>query len=204
MPGVLGEIGPDLVALQEAQIWGRPRLWLLDESALLREAGLRVLRPAPDAQGWRGNAMLAGLDTRLLRGPTPLGLGGWEPRGALVAEVEWRGRRLRVATAHLSLGARDRLRQARTLLAALREGEEMPALLLADVNEGSGAALSELEAALPGAPARPATFPSARPLRALDHALGSPGLVEGVSAHASPLARRASDHLPLVARLRLA
>jgi endonuclease/exonuclease/phosphatase family metal-dependent hydrolase len=50
----------------------------------------------------------------------------------------------------------------------------------------------------------PPSFPARLPIFALDRILGWPqGLVGGVSAHDSPLARIASDHLPLTAWLRL-
>jgi len=203
VPRVLAETGAELVALQEAQLWRRPRHALLDERALGDEAGLRVLHPAAGEQGWRGNMLLGGPGVRLLGGPWPLALGGWEPRGGLLAEVEWQGTRLRVACAHLSLGGRRRAAQAELLLAALEDGPPGPRLLLGDLNEQRGPALALLRARLT-APPHPATFPSARPFLALDHALGHPsGLVAHVAAHATPLARRASDHLPVVARLSL-
>jgi len=47
-----------------------------------------------------------------------------------------------------------------------------------------------------------ATFPSPLPLLALDRIWSSPAsLLRRVRVHRSRLARRASDHLPLVARL---
>ncbi len=201
VPRVLAEIGAEVVGLQEAQLWGVPRRALLDEVALRRETGLRVLRLFADQQGFRGNVLLATDTVKLVHGPTALPLAGWEPRGGLVAELGRHGSRLRVACAHLSLGARDRQRQAALLLAALTGADR--ALLLADVNEARGEALGTLRAALPSPPSPP-TFPSFRPSCALDHALGSAGLVEEIWVHDTPLARAASDHLPLVARLRLA
>lgn len=198
VPRALAEIGADLVALQEAQIWGRPGLALLDEAALRREAGLRALRPSPGTQGFRGNVLLASERVELRRGPTPLPLGGWEPRGALVAEVAWGGKTLRVACAHLSLGAGDRRRQAELLLGALAGAPR--ALLLADLNETRGDALGALRSALPSPPSPPG-FPSFRPALAHDHALGSAGLVAEVWVHETKPSRAASDHLPLVARL---
>ena len=53
------------------------------------------------------------------------------------------------------------------------------------------------------AEARP-SFPSTYPLLALDRMMLSPhGELLDVSTHDSPLSRRASDHLPIKARLRL-
>jgi endonuclease/exonuclease/phosphatase family metal-dependent hydrolase len=57
--------------------------------------------------------------------------------------------------------------------------------------------LDEVFGAQPGAPA---TFPSGRPVLALDHVrVRPPRRLLGVRVHATPLARAASDHLPLVA-----
>ncbi len=47
-----------------------------------------------------------------------------------------------------------------------------------------------------------ATFPAGRPVFALDRVWTHPGsMLEDLRAHATPLARVASDHLPLVATL---
>ena len=48
----------------------------------------------------------------------------------------------------------------------------------------------------------PRSFPVLRPLLALDRIwVHPPGALRAVAAHRSPLARRASDHLPVVAEL---
>jgi endonuclease/exonuclease/phosphatase family metal-dependent hydrolase len=49
----------------------------------------------------------------------------------------------------------------------------------------------------------PRTFPAARPLLALDRVYARGANVSEVAAHKSPAARRASDHLPVVARVRI-
>ncbi|MBX9702279.1 MAG: hypothetical protein K2X74_22775, partial [Acetobacteraceae bacterium] len=80
-------------------------------------------------------------------------------------------------------------------------GQGLPVLLLGDLNEwrpGAGGALDTLapEFALP--PPVP-SFPSFRPVAALDRILARPaGMLRRVAAHDTALARRASDHLPLV------
>jgi endonuclease/exonuclease/phosphatase family metal-dependent hydrolase len=51
----------------------------------------------------------------------------------------------------------------------------------------------------------PASFPARLPMLSLDRILAWPKpLVSDVEVHDSPLARVASDHLPLTARLHLA
>jgi endonuclease/exonuclease/phosphatase family metal-dependent hydrolase len=49
----------------------------------------------------------------------------------------------------------------------------------------------------------PRSFPAARPILALDRVYARGATIESVTAHESAAARRASDHLPVVARLRL-
>jgi endonuclease/exonuclease/phosphatase family metal-dependent hydrolase len=78
----------------------------------------------------------------------------------------------------------------------------MPTLLLGDLNEwrSDGAALAALAPRF-GVPSAVPTFPSFRPLLALDRIMADrPGLVRNLAAHDTPAARRASDHLPLTAR----
>jgi endonuclease/exonuclease/phosphatase family metal-dependent hydrolase len=75
---------------------------------------------------------------------------------------------------------------------------------MGDLNEwrGAGAAFQTLEKHFTFAQARP-SFPSRYPLLALDRMMMSPhGALMDVAAHDSPLSRRASDHLPIKARLR--
>jgi endonuclease/exonuclease/phosphatase family metal-dependent hydrolase len=202
VPEVLAEIGADLVALQEAQHWLRPMRAMLDARALAA-AGLDVLEVAGSAgaQGWRSNVVLLRRGARLLRPAQGLRLGGLEPRGAVLAELDLGAGAFRLIATHLSLGAARRARQAAALVASMRDGAALPTLLLGDLNEWrpGGSALRVL-APVFGAPPPVATFPAFRPMLALDRIMGHPaGLVAGVAAHDTQLARRASDHLPLVA-----
>ncbi len=205
---VIAELGADLVAVQEADRRFGRRTGLLDTAVLERETGLALLPASelPDGHGWHGNALLVrpGTVARLRR----LTLPGAEPRGAVVAELDLpAGGRLRVVAAHLGLLRRCRARQAAAILRALAEGEAMPTLLLGDLNEWRPGARSSLRAfeplfgpVTPG----PASFPARLPVLALDRILGWPqGLVGGIAVHDSPLARVASDHLPLTAWVRL-
>ncbi|WP_439598602.1 endonuclease/exonuclease/phosphatase family protein [Falsiroseomonas sp.] len=197
---VLAELRPDLIALQEAQHYLRRGTPMLPEAAL-GELGLVPLRPDPAQQGYRSNLVLIRRDARLLAPPRGLPLGGWEPRGAILADLDLGQGPFRLLAAHLSLGAATRRAQARRLLAAMES--DLPTLLLGDLNEWrpQGSALGVLTDALGPANSLP-TFPSFRPLLPLDHILARPaGLITGVAVHDTPAARRASDHLPLVAQL---
>jgi endonuclease/exonuclease/phosphatase family metal-dependent hydrolase len=204
---VIAELAADIVALQEVDKRFGRRTGLLDLVALERTCGLIPLRVSdvPDGHGWHGNALLVrpGTAARVRR----LRLPGAEPRGAVVAELDLPTGPLRVVAAHLGLLRRSRTRQAGAILEAITAGEPMPTLLLGDLNEwypGAQSSLRALEALfVPQAPA-PASFPARLPILALDRILGLPqGLVTDVTAHDSPLARIASDHLPLTAWVQL-
>ena len=49
----------------------------------------------------------------------------------------------------------------------------------------------------------PPTFPAARPLLALDRIYAQNARMESIKTHDSPEAKRASDHLPIVASVKL-
>ena len=100
----------------------------------------------------------------------------------------------------------SRAAQARALLDKLGSLAVLPTLLMGDLNEwrGKGAALKTLGEHFTIAPSR-ASFPTRFPLLALDRIMTcTQGELLDIATHDSPLARRASDHLPITARLRLA
>ncbi|UFN50900.1 endonuclease/exonuclease/phosphatase family protein [Roseomonas sp. OT10] len=209
---VIGEMDADLVAVQEADRRFGRRYGLLDAATLQRESGLTLLGVSdlPDGHGWHGNALLV----RHPPGQAPrlhlrrLALPGAEPRGAVIAELQLPAGKLRVVAAHFGLLRRCRVRQAATILRAITEGEPMPTLMMGDLNEwrpGPRSSLRALEHVFGPLSASPPSFPARRPLLALDRILGWPqGILGEVAAHDTPLARLASDHLPLTARVDLA
>jgi endonuclease/exonuclease/phosphatase family metal-dependent hydrolase len=200
---VIAEIAPDILALQEADTRFGTRRGLLDLPALARATGL-VPVPVPGAgpaHGWHGNLIL-------VRGAVgaveTIDLPGLEPRGALIAEVTIGGRRLRVVGTHLGLLAASRAAQARALVDRLDRLEPMEELLMGDLNEwgGNGAgSLRTLRQRFRLPPPVP-SFPARYPLLPLDRIMASPSAaLSDLAVHRSALARRASDHLPLTARL---
>ncbi|WP_246513858.1 endonuclease/exonuclease/phosphatase family protein [Neoroseomonas soli] len=202
---VITELDADILALQEADRRFGRRHGLLDMAGVERRTGLALLPLSldPDGHGWRGNALLVrGVRAMRLRRLT---LPGGEPRGAVMADLDLPSGPLRIVSAHLGLLRRNRLRQAEAILAALAEAEDIPTVMLGDLNEwrpGPRSSLRALEAGFTDARPGPATFPSRRPLLPLDRILGRPrGLVRAIEPHDSPLARIASDHLPIKARL---
>ncbi|HEX2146901.1 MAG TPA: endonuclease/exonuclease/phosphatase family protein, partial [Pseudorhizobium sp.] len=204
---VIREIGADILALQEADTRFGERRGLLDLDWLERETGLI---PVPvsglaKAHGWHGNVIL--FREGLVRDVHQVKLPGLEPRGALISELELKGGgALRVIAAHLGLLHRSRHQQTRMIIDLLRSRDEQPTVLLGDLNEwrlGDRSSLNTLTSVFGLPPAVP-SFPSRLPVLALDRIMANrPELLGPVEAHNSPLARLASDHLPIKARARL-
>lgn len=205
---VLRELGADLIALQEVETraTGFDMLrFLAGHSGLLAIPGPTLAR----ADGDYGNALLTRYRPLLVR-HIDLSVKGREPRGAidtlLACDAIGHGTfALRVIATHLGLRPSERRWQVRRLLTALAEAPAQPTILLGDVNEWFlwGRPLRWLHAYFERTP-HVSTFPSRRPLLALDRIWTSPRAhLVSVSSHRSPLARRASDHLPLLAQLRL-
>jgi len=202
---VIAETGADILALQEADRRLGRRVGLLDMAAIERRTGLRLvpLSITPGGHGWHGNALLVRVGQ--LAGVRRLTLPGGEPRGAVMVDLDLPEGRLRLVAAHLGLLKRHRERQASAILAALAEDAEVPTVMLGDLNEwrpGQRSSLGVLERSFGPAEPTPPTFPSRLPVLSLDRMLSNrPGLIGAAEAHDTPLARLASDHLPLRARL---
>ena len=199
--GVLREIRADVFALQEVPLGGAG---VPDVLALLQEATGYCAVSGPTVEfpeGRYGNAVLSRHPIAAMRN-IDLSFGRREPRGALDADLDCHGHLLRVVATHLGLRPAERRSQIRRLLQVF-DTDQMPVILLGDINEWFvwGRPLRWLTSHFQKAPAPP-TFPSLRPLFALDRIWIRPRqrLVE-VRVHSSRLARVASDHLPLVARI---
>lgn len=198
---VLRDIDADIIALQEVPLGGSKTPNVL--SMLQQATGYVAAEgPACDLPERRyGNAVLSRYPIVSLRS-IDLSFGSREPRGALDADVDCHGHLLRVVATHLGLRLAERREQIRKLL-QMFDTEEMPVILLGDINEWFiwGQSLRWLVSHFQPVPA-PRTFPSRRPLFALDRIWIKPRhrLVH-VEVHATPLARIASDHLPLIAHI---
>jgi endonuclease/exonuclease/phosphatase family metal-dependent hydrolase len=204
---VIAEIGADVLALQETDRRFGDRAGLLDLAQIERHAGL-VPTPVVNGHaghGWHGNLVL--VREGLLRGLHQVVLPGLEPRGALVVDLELPDGPVRLVAAHLGLLRQSRRLQVERLVAHAAEQADHPTVLMGDLNEWRRGRRSALHGFAPSfGPLQhgPPTFPSYLPVLALDRILARPGRILGrVSAHDTPLARRASDHLPVKARVRL-
>lgn len=203
---VIEELDADIVALQDADRRFGHRAGLLELGELERRTGISLIpvSPVQGGHGWRGNALLVrgGKAKKVRR----LALPGAEPRGALIVELTMPAGDLRVIATHLGLLRRHRALQTAAILAALHDAAPMPTVLLGDMNEwrtGVNSSLSRLEPLFgPFVHPHQPSFPSRLPFLALDQILGHPrGLVLPPQVHDSVLARIASDHLPLRARI---
>ncbi|CAM5195876.1 Metal-dependent hydrolase, endonuclease/exonuclease/phosphatase family OS=Bosea thiooxidans OX=53254 GN=SAMN05660750_03791 PE=4 SV=1 [Bosea thiooxidans] len=202
---VIREIAPDIIALQEADKRFGARHGLLDLARLKDETGLvpvPVESANAAAHGWHGNVVL--IRQGLVRDVHQVSLPGLEPRGALVVDIDLEsGAELRIVAAHLGLLRRSRSQQARMLIEIMRSRDERATLLLGDLNEwrlGDRSALRELGPAFGALPMPVPSFPSGLPLLALDRIIADrPEILSDVAVHDTPLARVASDHLPIKA-----
>lgn len=209
---VLREIGADIACLQE--VGARRRIGRPDDQwAYLSEAtGCRVILGAGmhDHRRRFGNAILTRFPVLYARS-LDLTVADYEPRGAIDADLLVGRRVLRVIATHLGLRASERRLQANRLMIALGEKNTMATnrrqpdavLLMGDLNEwrGRSGAIRAFDRRL-GPSAAERTFPSWLPVLALDRIYADgPAVLRDVGVYRSPLARLASDHLPLVGSL---
>ncbi len=205
---VISEIDADVIAIQEADKRFGERSGLLRLDMLERDCGLvpvPITALSSTGHGWHGNMIM--IRKGAVGGVRQLKLPGVEPRGALVVTLDLPTGKLRLVAAHFGLLKRSREQQAMAILASLAEDEAMPTLLVGDLNEwrvGRGSSLARLHPTFDPASGAVPSFPSRFPVLALDRALGHPhDLVTSVEVHDSPLARVASDHLPIKAHIDL-
>jgi endonuclease/exonuclease/phosphatase family metal-dependent hydrolase len=202
---VLEEVGADIVALQEAD-----RRFGLKNSAipidLIAERGHYTPVPfdtGPQSIGWHGNAVLVRghvviLDQDVIKIPS------LEPRGAVVADLEIRGKALRIVAMHLDLSGLWRRRQAQYILSHLAQmNTVLPTILMGDLNEWSihGGCIKDFGQSHRIAHTGP-SFHSRRPIGRLDRIMVSETIhIAASGTHSSDQAKRASDHLPIWARI---
>ncbi|HVP28350.1 MAG TPA: endonuclease/exonuclease/phosphatase family protein [Myxococcota bacterium] len=200
---VISELDADVIALQEVL---RP-LKGDDPLAALADALGMHLTFAPTRVhrlGDLGNAILSRWPIQSVS-VLDLSFSRIEKRVAVAARFHGDGAPLAVVATHLALVDRTRHLQVRELLEHphLHSG---PAVLVGDMNAWRQCkATRALEGALRahGNLEWPPSFPAARPVLALDRVYARGVKILDVSAHASPAARRASDHLPVLARIEI-
>lgn len=190
-------VDPDIIALQEVDFRLGVRPEALPRNLIEAETGLVPIAlsrtTSESSLGWHGQTVLMRPDlaaaARIRRLPLP----GLEPRGAVAALLPG----LTIVALHLGLTRTSRRAQlTRLAMQAGRIGAEAT-ILTGDFNEWAGAkgleALKEFEVISPG-PSWPAPMPQ---LRFDRFALTRDLAVTAQGVEDNPLARRASDHLPV-------
>lgn len=199
---VITELDADVIALQEVL---RP---FDEEDPLERLADSMHLHLAFVAtrvhrRGEIGNAILSRWPITSVFS-LDLSFSRVERRSAVAVQFSGEAGSLAVVATHLALVDRTRRRQVESILG---HPQLQGAVLLAgDMNAWRRCkATRTLEAELLGERGItwPRTFPAARPVLALDRIYARGAEIVGVDSHKSEAARRASDHLPVVARIRL-
>lgn len=200
---VISEIDADVIALQEVL---RPLEGDDPLEALCESLGLHLAFAATrmHKRGELGNAILSRYPITSIS-VLDISYSRIERRGALAAQFDGPSGPVGVVATHLSLVDRTRHRQVQQLLEhpQLNSG---PAVLVGDMNSWRRCKASQSldeELRQHNNFDWPSTFPAARPILALDRIYAKGADVLEIGAHDTPASRRASDHLPLIARIQV-
>ena len=197
---VISELGADVIALQEVlrPFEGEDPLERIADALHLHVAfaTARVHR-----LGELGNAILSRWPITSVF-TLDLTFSNVERRSAIAAQFTTNAGPVAIVATHLALVDRTRQQQVEQLLGHPRL--QGPVVLLGDMNAWRRCkATRALDEELGGGQRFPRTFPAASPMLALDRVYARGASVTEVAAHKTPAARRASDHLPVVARVKI-
>jgi endonuclease/exonuclease/phosphatase family metal-dependent hydrolase len=199
---VIREMDADIIALQEVEHHMVNDIDLLDfiaqQTGMIGIAGPTMFRESRHY----GNAVLSKypLSSHEL---IDLSLAPHEPRGAIQLRLEIEQHQLVIMTTHFGLKPTERQYQVEKLLSRLGEHEVDTAVLMGDLNEWFiwGSTLRRLKAYFDTTPAKK-SFPSFFPIFALDRIWVHPRQhLLSLDIHKTALAKNASDHLPVLARI---
>lgn len=199
---VIANLDPDIIALQEVDFRFGARPEALPRALIQKTTGLV---PAPfygtgeHSLGWHGQTILMRPELAELAEIRRLPLPGLEPRGALAMRLPG----LTLIGVHLGLMRSSRRAQLARIISQAGRIGQAELVLTGDFNEWRDKhgleALEPMKVIAPG-PSWPAPFPRLR----YDRIAISPGIaIEGKGVLNSPMARIASDHLPVWADLQL-
>ncbi|WP_166416438.1 endonuclease/exonuclease/phosphatase family protein [Cochlodiniinecator piscidefendens] len=196
---VINEINADVIALQEAdrRLGARPSA--LPQSLIESQSRYQVAPFALNevSLGWHGNAVLLGPQTTLLD-VDHITLPGLEPRGAVLADIQTPRGALRLIGVHLGLLRSSRKLQLDTITKTIGKRRPLPTVMIGDFNEwsktkGLCGLPDQYQVFSPGQ-----SFHARRPIAPLDRVAHGPEVsVQNAGVIETPLARRASDHLPI-------
>lgn len=201
---VIREVGADVMGLQELHAYGvgfpptDEVRYLAAVSGYVAVTGTTRIGPRGDY----GIALFSRCPVLAVR-RLDLSVPKREPRCALDVDLAVGQSTIRVITTHLGLTPWERRVQVQRLMETIVRDPERLTVILGDINEWFHLArtLRQLGAHF-GRSSTVRTWPSAWPLFALDRIwVHPPEALTCVWAHASAVARRASDHLPLVSRV---
>ena len=198
---VLHELDADVIALQEVLrpfAGADPLIELADHLGYTMAFVCTRLH----RRGELGNAVLA-------RWPLAaafaidLSFGRMVQRSALAVQFRSDQAPLTIAATHLAIADNTRARQVRSLLLHPQIARG-PIILLGDMNawRRKSAAAKHLDSEFLTRHHNtnwPASYPSVRPIMALDRAYARGAALENLRVHTSTAARKGSDHLPVVA-----
>lgn len=203
---VVDELRADVVALQEMTYAADLAIETRTPVVLPVDGYECALGPTHlRAKGHFGNVILTRFPIRDLS-RIDISAARREPRGALHVVLDAHGTELHVIATHLGLDPFERRRQVARILEKTRELEHRSFVVLGDFNDWlPGRSLVRALDVHVGCAGKPRSFPSRMPVMALDRVWSHPReRVRSIRAHASALARVASDHLPVVAEIEVA
>jgi endonuclease/exonuclease/phosphatase family metal-dependent hydrolase len=219
---VIDDTQADLIALQEVDV-NCPRT---DRINQVEELGRRLgmtphffslvdwaqFQHPRENEGLYGLGFLSRMNLRLLNFAhihLPLMSPLSEPRGVFQLQIDWQGKPLSILNTHLSVQRRENLLQIEAVRELVQQvcSEQGECILMGDFNSrGRTRAMQRLRSVMQecvptGSPRF--TFPSRFPMLQLDRIFTSGGLASYPSrVLASPIARKASDHLPIQVELK--
>ena len=209
--------GPDIVALQEVDSRGRDPLNLpLSAFKAVLGSHAAEARTIVAEDGHYGHVLISRWPIERVQ-LHDISVGWHEPRCAIEVTIATACGHFRVIATHLGLGLGERRRQVARLLGLARPpaysgaASPVPAsdgappeglVMLGDFNDWHGYIRRALMGDLPAWSALK-TFPARRPFLKLDRIFCRPAGAL-IQCWTDPEARRASDHLPVVADLNLA
>jgi endonuclease/exonuclease/phosphatase family metal-dependent hydrolase len=204
---VIRTLQADVIALQEvsfATYGSHPS----SPEALGLETGMRII-PGPTLfrkDTDYGNALLSRIPFRTFH-RMDISVEGREPRGAIFAVLETDYGPVNVIATHLGLQLGERMRQIHVLLTGIKTlcHGDYPLLIMGDFNEWNPfSPVLRLLRSRFGKISFSPTYPSILPILALDLILVRPRKIQSeYLVFKTPLAKMASDHLPVRATVQI-
>lgn len=212
---VIKQEKPDVVGLQEVD-FNRARSGHVEQAdEIAKILGMHHTAPHSfrEGDGHYGNAVLSKRPLKLVKHEILPHLDGTEPRSAMLVRVRTPEGTVNVINTHLSFRKSDRPMQIDALIDESWIGRGMPderTVIVGDLNcaprDSGFKRLVELlmDAQLETPGRAKTTWPTRRPFRRIDHILVSPDMtVVAAYIARSARAKRASDHYPVVADIRI-